>query len=139
MGVNHSFTRTPMNVREEVFLESDFDSRHIARQKRDERLAQLQGKGYACRAENLYTIHTGMRVFVVVALPPTEAADLPLLTVEQDLIPAPPSQVERLGATPKARPKAGKVQYQDRSHRHNRMDNQPDQRSRKHRLHSLLR
>ena len=96
-----------MRVLEEVFLESDFESSALARQRRDERLVELQGKGYECRAENLYTIHTGMRIFLVVAIPPAEAADLPLRAEKRKTILSPAVEVERARTqvTPKARVK----------------------------------
>ncbi len=96
-----------MRSLEESFLESDFESRAIARQHRDDRLVELQSQGYECRTENLYTIHTGMRVFIVVALPPTEAADLPTLTDPHKPKPLPPYPVER--PRPKTSPQARRL------------------------------
>lgn len=101
----------------EVFLESEFDSSEIARQHRDERLTQLQAQGYVCRAENLYTIHTGMRIFTVIATPPLEATDLALGTKKKKTIPSslPHAARPRSTATPKARgAKPGKAESEER-------------------------
>ena len=83
-----------MRPLEEVFLESDFDSRALARQRRDERLVELQEQGYECRAENLAAVHTGMRIFTVIAIPPDAAESLPR-TEKRKTIAAPVGEEER--------------------------------------------
>ncbi len=90
----------------ESFLESDFDSSQVARQKRDARLAELSAQGYACRVENLTTIHTGLRIFFVIAQPTTEMNQEPLRAEPQ-----PPS----MPAPQLRNPKSGKLQFDDRS------------------------
>lgn len=49
----------------EIFPEKEFETESLARQSRDDRLAQLQAQGYDCSVENLQTIHTGHWVFVL--------------------------------------------------------------------------
>jgi hypothetical protein len=49
----------------EIFPEKEFETESLARQYRDDRLAQLQAQGYDCSVENLQTIHTGHWVFVL--------------------------------------------------------------------------
>ncbi len=101
----------------ESFLESDFDSRQLARQKRDERLAELSAKGYSCRVENLTTIHTGLSIFFVIAQPTRE--------VEERALPAEPqpslSSAQLQRPQPKQisqprDPKPGKLRFDDLSH-----------------------
>jgi hypothetical protein len=68
---------TLMHPLEELFLESDWKSIAAARQHRDQRLSELQAQGYVCEAENLYTIDTGRRVFLVRATPPDSQSKAP--------------------------------------------------------------
>lgn len=108
-----------MRFLEEIFLESDFDSHQSARKERDQRLAQLQAQGYECRAENLYTVHTGMQVLIVVAVPPAEVSDSLRSKEPAGSISGEPAQGERPRPKiqPKSRsPKPEKLKYSDRSH-----------------------
>ena len=103
-----------MRVLEEVFLESDFDSRALARQRRDDWLVELQGQGYECRAENLAAVHTGMGIFTVIAILSAEVESLPVRTEKRKAIPLSVGEVERSGS--KAKPKArGQDRGRDRN------------------------
>jgi hypothetical protein len=63
-------TQVCMATIQEVFLESDWEDAREARQKRDERLAELQNQGLVCTPEDLYNIADGRRVFLVSAMSP---------------------------------------------------------------------
>jgi len=66
-----------MTIAPEVFTEHEFESATIARQMRDQRLIQLEAEGYSCVAENLWTVDTERRVYVIRIVPPDslEASD----------------------------------------------------------------
>lgn len=58
-----------MSSIQEVFVEADWDDPAVARQQRDQRMAELQAQGLICTSENLYTVE-GKRVFLLVASQP---------------------------------------------------------------------
>ena len=60
-----------MSSIQEVFLETDWDDVAEARQKRDERILELQSTGLVCVAQDLYNILNGRRVFALIASPPS--------------------------------------------------------------------
>lgn len=49
----------------ETFREWDFEDEFVARQRRDERMVELQAAGYDCSPKNLYALHNGQRVFTI--------------------------------------------------------------------------
>lgn len=59
-----------MSSIQEVFLETDWDDAAQARQKRDERILDLQATGLVCVGTDLYNIVNGRRVFVLAASSP---------------------------------------------------------------------
>ncbi len=66
---------------QEIFLETEWDDEHAARQARDDRATQLQAEGYMTTCENLWTVN-GQRVFLVEAarperIEPTQTEDSP--------------------------------------------------------------
>ena len=60
-----------MSSIQEVFLETDWDDAAQARQKRDERILELQATGLVCVGTDLYNIVNGRRVFVLVGSLPS--------------------------------------------------------------------
>ncbi len=60
-----------MSSIQEVFLETDWDDAAQARQKRDERILDLQATGLVCVGHDLYNIVNGRRVFVLAASSPS--------------------------------------------------------------------
>ncbi len=60
-----------MSSIQEVFLETDWDDAAQARQKRDERIVELQSTGLVCVGQDLYNILNGRRVFALAASPPS--------------------------------------------------------------------
>lgn len=86
----------------EVFTEVEWEDARLARQKRDDRLIELQAQGYLCTAENLQTIHSGQWVYVVRAAPPELAAKI---SVETSAASPTPSRV-------RPRPKTQPANYE---------------------------
>jgi hypothetical protein len=59
-----------MTVIAEAFGEIEWGDPEIAQERRDARLAQLEAQGLICRAELLYRVMDGRRVYVVTAESP---------------------------------------------------------------------
>lgn len=78
-----------------VFLESDWDDAHLARQARDQHAKALEQEGYFCRRLTLYRITDGMPVFVL-------EADQP----EPDVKSKPTSRASQRERSPRSRSKS---------------------------------
>lgn len=63
-----------MDAITEVFLEA-WDDAEVARQKRDQRVAELEGQGWHCTTGRFYNALTGQRIYLVEAtLPPPDSS-----------------------------------------------------------------